>query len=647
MSSETGIHCPLPYSTADDSTEEEYDKESKCSYSRDFLLSLVELDECKRLPSGLDSSILGDLNEDNSQSSHSRSDSGSSQDGGMGRRTSPHPWDGVLGKASLLGHPAYVPLLSAPKVPGGYHLLNRTVAPYRPPHLYKRDHCSGTEGKDLSNGSSNCPKQVRAEEGWERDFFESKMEESKASQEKLNNRTDQQKNYGRHQFARPELSFANAVKQLGEKDKMLADGVSKGESIVCPQPDKQTTKNGSNRHSSRGNEVLRKNLESTSVSGIEQICGKFVRDGESTVLSSYLPQPESVQSSERENKEPIYRRHSGAHTSLSATGTSKLNIFNSGNVSMERHTTSERKYGRGVTNGFHSSELLGGRSSPEAGFDEYDPTGHSSFPVLNNGIPSSVDDSIGKNPKNIMPSGCAEKTGLDKREGNPPVCNDARIETGFNTPSDRKKSESSPVSASEGKVSGSDNVCLPDEDSLITVDDLVFQMDLALISGSKSTEAGPSTPSQVDGKQVDPSVSSGQGSRPSSEVRTIAGSDTAKRKHTHDSTPAARKPGPRLHPSRTNPRRAPFQPGRFEISSPNSEIYRYNPPRLGCPPYSFYNCRLLPPPPPPPPFHQMLIPGQLPQQPGGPSTFAPPYTSSIYDWTYYSYPTDLMQPLKY
>ncbi|KAI4328831.1 hypothetical protein L6164_021156 [Bauhinia variegata] len=227
----------------DESANHELKKKLKISYTRDFLLSISELDACKELPSGFDRSLLSEF-EDSSQdrqrnigglsmhnfrhteygsspptrgdiSSYSRgnygrwearssgrsdrdSDSQSEWDSDSGKRFSNQSrksWqdpehDGLLGSGSFprpTGHP---PELSAPKFQAnGMYQLNRSNEPYHPPRPYKAPH-SRRETNDSYNdetfGSLEDTSEDRAEEERKRraSFELMRKEQQKAFQEK-------------------------------------------------------------------------------------------------------------------------------------------------------------------------------------------------------------------------------------------------------------------------------------------------------------------------------------------------------------------------------------------------------------------------------------------------------------------------------
>ncbi|WRX07622.1 hypothetical protein QQP08_000109 [Theobroma cacao] len=223
----------------------ESQKNSRISYTRDFLLSLSELDVCKKLPPGFDQSIFGGF-EDTSQdrqripgtlsgfrrneygsSPPTRGDSGnfsrgihgrwdsrsigrsdrdndsqSDWDSDSGRRygnQSRRSWqgpehDGLLGSGSFPRPSGYAAGASAPKFRANdqYH-LNRSNEPYHPPRPYKAVPHSRRETSDSYNdetfGSTECTSEDRAEEERKRRAsFESwRKEQQKAFQEKKMN----------------------------------------------------------------------------------------------------------------------------------------------------------------------------------------------------------------------------------------------------------------------------------------------------------------------------------------------------------------------------------------------------------------------------------------------------------------------------
>uniref|UniRef100_A0A2P2LWM0 Uncharacterized protein LOC105642935 isoform X2 n=1 Tax=Rhizophora mucronata TaxID=61149 RepID=A0A2P2LWM0_RHIMU len=190
----------------------ELPKKLKISYTRDFLLSLSDLDVCKRLPSGFDESLLricgslwsqsfrcdeygssppsrGDIS-NYSQVTHGRwdrrsfgksdrdSDTRSDWESDSGRHYGNLPcrsWqapehDGLLGSGSFPRTSGYAVGSSVPKFRGTndhYH-LNRSNEPYHPPRPYKAVRHLRRDTNDSYNdetfGSSECTSEDRAEE---------------------------------------------------------------------------------------------------------------------------------------------------------------------------------------------------------------------------------------------------------------------------------------------------------------------------------------------------------------------------------------------------------------------------------------------------------------------------------------------------
>eukprot|EP00262_Sarcandra_glabra_P000105 TRINITY_DN1015_c0_g1_i2.p1 TRINITY_DN1015_c0_g1~~TRINITY_DN1015_c0_g1_i2.p1 ORF type:complete len:203 (-),score=27.50 TRINITY_DN1015_c0_g1_i2:94-702(-) len=195
MNSENDDQCSL---ASPIESKHESQKQSKILYTRDFLLSLSELDICKKLPSGFDPSvlsefedgplnvperqrILGGLHSQNfrrgeygsspptrveilgnySRGSNGRWDAGSSgssdKDGELqsdrvsigqdsGKRfgnQSRRPWqnpehDGLLGSGAFPRPSGYTGGASAANTRGnGQYLLNKSTEPYQPPRTYK------------------------------------------------------------------------------------------------------------------------------------------------------------------------------------------------------------------------------------------------------------------------------------------------------------------------------------------------------------------------------------------------------------------------------------------------------------------------------------------------------------------------------
>ncbi|KAG6730108.1 hypothetical protein I3842_01G063300 [Carya illinoinensis] len=235
-------------------TNHETQKKLKTSYSREFLLSLSELDVCKKLPGGFDQSILSDF-EDSFQdrqrisgglSSHSykRNEYGSSpptrgdfssysrgvhgrwegrssvrsdkdsdsqpdlesadtgrQYGNQSRRSWQVPeHDGLLGSGSFPRPSGLAAGVSASKFRANDHYhLNKSTEPYHPPRPYKAVPHSRRDTHDSFNdetfGSSEFTSEDKAEEERKRraSFELMRKEQHKAFQDKQNLNPDKRK----------------------------------------------------------------------------------------------------------------------------------------------------------------------------------------------------------------------------------------------------------------------------------------------------------------------------------------------------------------------------------------------------------------------------------------------------------------------
>ncbi|KAF8379585.1 hypothetical protein HHK36_029026 [Tetracentron sinense] len=235
MSSENGYQCSPAQPAA---SIHESRKQSIISYTRDFLLSLNELDICKKLPSGFDPSVLSEFEDaphsilerqrtpgslslqsfrrseygsspptrgdssNYSRVTHGRwdgrssgpndkdSDSQSDWDSDSGRHygnQSRHfgqnpEHDGLLGSGTFPRPSGYTAGASAPKIRGnGQYQLNRSNEPYHPPRPYKAVPHSRRDATDSHNdetfGSSDCSSEDRAEEERKRRVRASKIME--------------------------------------------------------------------------------------------------------------------------------------------------------------------------------------------------------------------------------------------------------------------------------------------------------------------------------------------------------------------------------------------------------------------------------------------------------------------------------------
>lgn len=219
-------------------------KQPKFSYTRDFLLSLSDLEACKKLPSGFDASILSEFDDvshgipdrqrsggslplqgfrrneygssppargdsgsnysrglnrwDSRSSGRSDTDSQSDKDSDSGRRYGNQyrrSWqnpehDGLLGSGSFPRPPGYGGS-TAPKFrPNENSQLNKSNEPYHPPRPYKAAPPFRRETDSLNDetfGSTDCTSEDRVEEEKKRraEFEMMRKEQHKVLQEKL------------------------------------------------------------------------------------------------------------------------------------------------------------------------------------------------------------------------------------------------------------------------------------------------------------------------------------------------------------------------------------------------------------------------------------------------------------------------------
>ncbi|KAJ7951186.1 Serine-rich adhesin for platelets like [Quillaja saponaria] len=233
------------HNSGDQPTEINHESQKKLtiSYTRDFLLSLRDLDVCKKLPSGFDQSLLSEFEDsfqdrqrsyvglsahnfrrseygtspptggdmtgysrgihgrwetrssgrsDKDSDSHSDWDSDSGKRyGNQSLRSGQGPeHDGLLGSGSFPRPSGYAPGLSAPKFRlNDNYQLNRSNEPYHPPRPYKAAPHSRRDTdtfNDETFGSSECTSEDRAEDERKRraSFELMRKEQQKAFQEK-------------------------------------------------------------------------------------------------------------------------------------------------------------------------------------------------------------------------------------------------------------------------------------------------------------------------------------------------------------------------------------------------------------------------------------------------------------------------------
>ncbi|XP_021748774.1 uncharacterized protein LOC110714546 isoform X2 [Chenopodium quinoa] len=235
----SGVEEQLSAVQSEDSTATSSKKPSR-SYTREFLLSLSELEVCKKLPKGFDESLLSDFDDapthdrqrvlgssllhgykrtDYGSSMPAKGDSGNfsrgpnrwdsrssvrsdtDSDSESGRRygsqtrrswQSPPEHDGLLGSGSFPRPAGYAAGAPVPRFrpPNENTHLNRSNEPYHPPRPYKAAPHSRREANDSFNdetfGSADDTSEDRVEEEKKRraEFELMRKEQQKALQEK-------------------------------------------------------------------------------------------------------------------------------------------------------------------------------------------------------------------------------------------------------------------------------------------------------------------------------------------------------------------------------------------------------------------------------------------------------------------------------
>ncbi|OMO86975.1 hypothetical protein CCACVL1_09349 [Corchorus capsularis] len=406
--------CLLPQSKPDDQVAaRDSHKKSKFSYTRDFLISLAELDTCKTLPAGFDISILREFDDQSSSLLPGYHHS----DGGRFQSISSHcswrnPQQGLLGQGllgqGLLGsgtlarvHKAVaessVPVLQD----SGCHLLNRSSEPYRPPHLSKAKYDSGRESKDFYNGqtfgsSDDLSRERAEEERQRRDSFE---------------------------LMRKEKQLATQAKQKIVFDENMAK-LNPGIAVVLDEF--RVDKKVANKHYKyKGSEPC----------DVKEACS------ENSVLFSSVS---THQFPEAGNNDQLNK------SGRVCINNSKKNVY-------------EPISGIGIRDS--ESSALPGTQKQLTNRSKRDDTVESHIPLSvgdNCNIPSTF-GTIG-NIESIVFSNCVKQTGVTKRDSNLSV-SDIQANEGLDHQGWPESKHNSLIRFDEL------DICLPDEDFLITVDD--------------------------------------------------------------------------------------------------------------------------------------------------------------------------------
>ncbi|XP_022738874.1 uncharacterized protein LOC111291419 isoform X2 [Durio zibethinus] len=529
MRSEKEDQCLVPQSEPDEPTRC-FRKKPKFSYKRDFLFSLAELDTCKKLPTGFDSSILRELDDQSETVRYSYHDSDACRlQSSLSHCEWRNPEQGLLASGAFARVHRGVAETSVPVVQGGsFQLLNRSSEPYRPPHLCKAKYYSGRESKDLYNdetfGSPDNMSQDRAEkEKFRRDSFElMRKEQEMATQEKKKKICDEQK-----ENLNPEIAI---VLEDSGVDKKVANKYSESKASETCDVKEGHPENPSLFSSYLTHQLLegeKKTAGDQNVIEYDSIKFSFETNGfghkliksaltpvtkevsvelhgrcnpgvlsfeclEESILSEIKghdsTQHHSINgrnSYDVVESQPSYSYYDVAHQhflSLLLKGAGLTDLAESSMLntwSLDKPYVSETEIDNNQLKKTGTRKDLTSRSK-----QDYTMESHILLPVGDNSsIPLTVNESgsIG-DVDGIAFSSFVKQTGVSKRNINLLV-SDIQAKAGLDLKGRPESLQSSLTSFDEL------DICLPDEDSLITVDDYIFPQDSMFVAAGGTLSA--------------------------------------------------------------------------------------------------------------------------------------------------------------
>ncbi|KAJ0099121.1 hypothetical protein Patl1_20221 [Pistacia atlantica] len=578
MRSASEDYILLEQSKSDDELPQ-FHKESIKSYTRNFLLSLSELDTCKSLPCGLDQSILGEIPDSRTGLLHPCHGSDSRRfHGHLSRHPSPNPELGILGSGAF-PRVSRISGDSASLVQGkGYNLLKRSNAAYKPPHCCKAKVHSRTESEDLNNdetfGSSELLTWDRAEDERRKDLFElMRKEQHKTFQEKQNKTCDEYKENLDPEVAEPLEASGNynsPVSKHNEPDEFstslspandpvgldfnaqtsaenLLPLVNKSmnfgtkslinSSISEPFEVRRDHMEGYSFHSSdSAHQFLEENKPTVSTSSNEMkggtVWNEKLEGHNSTNLSSGRNElaPKLISSTSTPDTNVISEQLYNCHTPNVIPGVltgedfevsmlSELNEYyltqrhsvkgwksykkkdrqpnSAAEHGASRHLlsfleepdqTDKEKFSKlsmasiGFAKDSQTTEFAGIQAHSvgmATGNDMLKPR-EFPFPASGNNkiFCPAVNESrsIGINCEGIISKSCCKRTAVSKIGESISISDDSQTNIGYNLGSE-SESKLSPVSGFDESADSIEEVCLPDEDSLITVDDFILPQD--------------------------------------------------------------------------------------------------------------------------------------------------------------------------
>ncbi|GMJ14954.1 hypothetical protein HRI_005164600 [Hibiscus trionum] len=538
MRSENEDQCLALRSEPEDTTH--VHKKSKLSYSRDFLFSIARFDTCKKLPTGFDSSILRELDDQSNSMLHSHHDSDASRfQSSLSHCSNRNPEQGLLGSGAFARvHrdviDTFVPVVQS----SGFHLLNRSSEPYRPPHLCKEKYYSGRESKDHYNdetfGSPHNLSQDREEkEKMRRDSFElMRKEQEMVTQEKqktichdltenLNPYISEPNDVKEDHSENPLVCFSDLTHQLAEAGKKTAGAqkvieydttkfsfgtIESGHNLMksAPFPVTKETSMELYGHCNPG-VISYESLEEPILLEINGHCstqhhslnGRSNYDVEDSKSSS------SYYDEKSQNFLSLLRKEAGLPDMAESSKLNPWSLDKSHIPDTEIESNQLNKSGGVCINKFEknpqgvisrtlardsqSTALTGTRKDLTSMF-KWDDSVMSPIPLQENRIIPLTAKEAGStgDVEGIVFSSFLKQTGASKRSSDLLVSNiQAKEELDLQVGPGSNNSSLSSVDELE--------ICLPDEDSLITVDDYILPQDSSPVAAAVTSSTAVNT----------------------------------------------------------------------------------------------------------------------------------------------------------
>ncbi|PRQ60184.1 hypothetical protein RchiOBHm_Chr1g0378421 [Rosa chinensis] len=531
-------------------------KRSRIRYTRSFLVSLANLSTEKGLPRGIEPSVLCELDfrldwplqassESDCERCHENLHKGLLSSENVG----------LLGPGSLLGVHGDIADASPPKVEEStLPLLHKSKEPYRPPRLFKAD---WNDYKDEVWVSPEHPSKSEGQkQNWRRDFPEVMREEQKEAfqdkQKKNSNEHDENVKFimplempesdeiidslgpqhsdciANHTNS-PAICGSEFAHQFPAIEEKPAYGIS------CTEGSESIAHGISNEHS---NKVPDEHLKSTTDETSEQLYGCKIPAVILGVLAciglEHILKPETKEIScsllwdgcDAEDGNQDSANHHGSHHHLllpekgteqkDTTASSKLNIasdelrpsdsitdnnklifLSQGNAGQcEKDLSQEPSYGTSSTKGLQltdSSSCIRQSSVGRATRKSVSKTCRFFFPVANKNHLASAISKYKPSVINSEDIRFSSSTDQSKGRENQSVSDDLKL---------------NPVCCSDEKDTLPLELCLPDEDSLITVDDfrIVSYKDMLERNEIKADRVMPNAPVDSSRKPMDTKI---------------------------------------------------------------------------------------------------------------------------------------------